>query len=427
MSLSGELIHSFHESPKQRQGVLKQQTKIMTRKAAIVLGLNVNALSVVRSVGRSGVDVFAVYAGGSVADKVGIRSRYLREAIRLPNGYADEDLLDALHRLGRASAARDIIIIPTSDAFALFLSTHKRALSERFIPAVPDFEILKKFLDKSESYQICIDNDVKAPETFSPRNKQELSEILPSIHYPSIVKPTQTFENPFPGTKGMLCYGENELVSAFSETPSLFGKVVIQKIVKSGDGRIIMCNAFCDRDGRVRGLFTGRKLRQWPMNFGQTSFGVSEDIPELKVITRNLLENIKYEGFAGLEFAEDQDTKEYYFIELNTRTSYPNQWYIDSGVDLVRRALESYGFFPKSGSSLTVQKDCVHWIDFNRDLMRQLRFGEGNSFPWLRSLFKTRSFAHWDPRDPVPFFYGLVDLVQSFTLFLWRRVRGDRS
>ncbi len=228
--------------------------------------------------------------------------------------------------------------------------------------------------------------------------------------FPVIVKPRYTFGTGFPGKNAV--FDEPRALLNFFSGNNLLGHCVIQQIIPSGDGDIIVTASYSADNGVVQAMYSGRKIRQHLPDYGATCFGISERHPDLEKQSRRFLENIGYKGFAALEFARSREDGRAYFLELNTRTYYHNQLFADAGVDLTQVGyLSASGHDFRSLLGPLEQREGLIWLDFRRDFqsMRiKRRQGRIRVAQWLRSIVAARSFAYWDWRDPVPFVLACI-------------------
>lgn len=371
--------------------------------SAIVLGTEVNGLAVIRSLGRLGVRCAAIApaARGNHANF----SRYLSSALVVALDSTDEQFIDALRELAAQLGGGPQVLIPTTDRFSEFLSRNIGRLSADYLPCCPRLEICDAFLDKWKTARICEEHRIRIPATTCPASPDELAAIAQVAQYPVVVKPRYTYGGAFPGKNAV--FDDSRGLTAFYQRTGLYDQCVVQQVIPSGDGDIIVVASYSGNDGRVRAMYSGRKLRQFLPDYGATCFGLSERHPDIEALSLRFLEGMRYEGFAALEFARSRPDGTTYFIELNTRTYYHNQLFADAGVDLTQVAyLDACGHDHRAVLGEPMQREGVVWLDFRRDYqsMRiKRRQGKISAGSWLRSLLTARSFANWDWRDPVPF------------------------
>jgi len=372
-------------------------------RGAVILGSNVNGIGVIRSLGRLGVTCGAIFPpqDGDHA----YHSKYLRVAERAAADADDHELREVLARAAGLLRAPRPVLIPTSDRYSQFLCTNQASLAEEYIFNCADIDLYDTFLDKWKTYGICNENNVLVPRTVCPQATDQLPAIARDLRYPVIVKPRYTFGDAFPG-KNAQCENITALL-AFFERHDVIGDAIIQEIIPSGDGDVLVLASYSDNDGKVRAMYSGRKIRQYLPDYGSTSFGISEKHPELEQRTREFLDKIGYRGFAMVEFARSRDDGRPYFLELNTRTAWTNRLFADAGVDLTQIGyLDMIGMDYEAVVGPIEQRDGINWLEFRRDFgsMRiKRKHQEITILQWLRSIVRARSFAYWSWRDPIPF------------------------
>lgn len=370
---------------------------------AIVLGSEVNGIAVIRSLGRLGVRCAAMFA--PIRGDHARHSRYLVDTHVVPADAGDEQLIAGLRTLASRLGRAPCVVIPTTDRYSQFLARNEDALSGDYLVCNPQRSLCDAFLDKWATAELCRSNGLLIPQTFCPTSSSDLARVAREIPYPVIVKPRYTFGTGFPGKNAV--FADERALLAFLADGTLLGKCVIQQIIPSGDGDILVTATYSGSGGTVEAIYSGRKLRQYLPDYGATCFGISERHPALEASTRDFLDNIGYRGFAALEFSRSRDDGRAYFLELNTRTYYHNQLFADAGVDLTQIAyLSAIGDTHRNEAASRKQRDGLVWLDFRRDFqsMRiKRRQGKITVAGWLHTILSARSFACWDWRDPVPF------------------------
>jgi predicted ATP-grasp superfamily ATP-dependent carboligase len=389
---------------------------------AIVLGTDVNGIAVIRSLGRLGVRCGAISA--RLPGDHAAHSRYLgwHETVRLDA--SDETLVSTLRSVADRLGSGRTVLIPTTDRYSEFLSRNQETLSNDFVCCCPDLELCDAFLDKWKTARLCIDHGILIPPTFCPETIDDLAKVAATVTFPVIVKPRYTYGTGFPGKNAV--FDEARALLSFFDGNDLLGHCVIQRIIPSGDGDILVTASFSADNGHVQAMYSGRKIRQYLPDYGATCFGISERHRDLEEQSRRFLEGIGYKGFAALEFARSREDGRAYFLELNTRTYYHNQLFADAGVDLTQ-----VGYLSASGHDFRAllgtleQREGLIWIDFRRDLQsmrikrRQRRIG---IVQWLCSVKTARSFAYWNWRDPTPFVFACAWRTRDFASNILKRL-----
>lgn len=391
------------------------------KNSAIVLGTDVNGIAVIRSLGRLGVRCGAL-STASRGDHAR-SSRYLSFAGVIPEDASDTALASIIRGAKKGFGDSPAVLIPTTDRYSEFLSRNRDALASEFILCSPAIDLCDAFLDKWKTAEICNDNGILIPQTACPRTADELAKVAREMPFPVVVKPRYTFGTKFPGKNAVFADAKGMLT--FFEASNLLGQCVVQQIIPSGDGDILVTASFSSGNGTVEAIYSGRKIRQFLPDYGATCFGISERHPVLETESRKFLDKIRYTGFAALEFARSRVDGRAYFLELNTRTYYHNQLFADAGIDLTQIGyLSATGYDIAPELRTLRQREGLIWIDFRRDFqsMRiKRRQGRITIAQWLRSIVAARSFAYWDWRDPAPFLIACCWRMKELAIHLFRR------
>lgn len=378
------------------------------RTPAIVLGLGVNGLAVVRALGRAGVPVIGVWSGGNEPGRL---SRYCR-AVRIADHRSPQGLVALLDALD--PAADRPALFPTMDADAAFINEEQDALGLHFRFHTAPRDVFARLASKLGIIDLLREHNVAAPASWHFDRLEEFEHERAKLPARVLVKPVETFRRVLPGG------AKNEL---FSDTRSLEAYVrsfvdhlpdmIFQEIVPSGDGHIYVCTVLLDANGEVVLRYTGRKIRQYKPDYGVTSFGISEWNEEIVRISTRFLQAIGFRGLCTLEFARDRETGRFLLLEANPRSYYHNGLCADCGVNF---PLAEYALLVGDPPPPPVrQRDGVHWIDVVRDLgslYRKRRRGELTVAAWLRSASKARSFATLALDDPGPWLDRTAQLAR---------------
>ena len=129
---------------------------------AIVLGMSVNGLGVVRSLGKEGVKAFAL---DSEASKPYMHTRYATPLI-CPDAQKEPErlkvfLLDLARKNGGTA-----VVFPTSDIFNAFVHRYRDELIPELLFSIPLTTLMNKLLDKKGQYDLARKFDVPTPMTF---------------------------------------------------------------------------------------------------------------------------------------------------------------------------------------------------------------------------------------------------------------------
>jgi predicted ATP-grasp superfamily ATP-dependent carboligase len=273
----------------------------------------VNGLAAIRSLGRAGIRVLAVDHRPSA---LGFRSRY-GERFLSPDPYEDENRFVAFIR-----ALGEVAVFPTHDDSLNAVARHADDLP--VLTPFPAWDVLERVQSKraqlEQAEAAAIDVPAVNPSTF-----------------PVVVKPDRSveFKRRF-RRQAFRCDTPAELENAYAKTEE-FGAIV-QELVPGGDDALYTVGSYISADGRVLGVFSGRKLRQTPPGIGTCRVGEAVWNQEVVDAALRLLAAFGYHGISQVEFKRDARDGRFKLMEINPRLW---QWHglaAACGVDLPRLA-----------------------------------------------------------------------------------------
>jgi len=379
----------------------------------VVLGLCPTGLAVVRSLGREGIPVFGV---DSSYYAISLFSRYCKKLVILNPRKDEEKLVKCLVKFA-LTVKHKPVLFATSDDFLIFIANNNNELSRYFIYPSINNEIADKFLDKEQFYKICNDVQIDYPKVYCPANMEDLRAISSIVRYPCIIKPIRTHEwaKTFKVKKAFKINSKEEMMQTMLKIQgtALEKNILIQELVEGPDNKIYFFAAYFDNKSNPLGYCTGRKIRQFPPEFGTTASAESLYVPEIIDKSINLLQRIEYHGLCDVEFKYDDKDHKFKIIEINPR---PGRWYglvEGAKVNLISRA-----YFDLTGlkmGQIDVQIDGLKWIFVWRDIISAfyyLRLKQLTFRNYFRSLKGKKIYAIYASDDALPFF------VFPFTLFV---------
>lgn len=377
---------------------------------AIVISSDTTGLAVIRSLGRRGVPVVALYYD---ANNHGYVSRYVRERGRVPHPERrEEEFVRAL--LDGAPRWEGGVLFPCSDAALATVSRYKASLASHYRVACPEWQIAQAFLDKKHTYELARSIGVPAPRTIVLRSMEDVEKHGPGAEYPCLVKPSQGhryFE--LFRTKMVLVKDFDELLAAYVRAAEHGLEVMLQEFIPGEDSRGVNYNGYF-ADGKPVAEFTAEKLASAPPTLGSPCVVKSSRIPGVLEAGRKLLAAACFYGFACTEFKEDARDGVYKLMEVNGRHNLSAQLAIRCGLDFpwieYRHLVQ--GVLPQAGES--DYEVGVYWIDLVRHLGNSLKyFGQGSYRPGriLEPYLHPHVFATLDGRDPRPFLKRCAHLV----------------
>ena len=187
------------------------------------------------------------------------------------------------------------------------------------------------------------------------------------------------------------------------------------------ESELLEFGVYVDHAGRAIRTMTGRKLRQYPINFGSASLARTESIAEVRSTSVAFLDQIGFKGIAHVEFKRDPRDGRLRMIEINPRAALFFQLARTAGVDIVAAAADDLSGRPVAPAR--EQRDGVRWQYGLKDAYAAASY----RLRPAASLFPapdvgsgpTRAAALWDPSDPLP-------AVAEPMLYLAKAIRRRR-
>jgi D-aspartate ligase len=323
--------------------------------AALVFNCHITGLAVARSLGSRGVPVIGLDRD---AKGYGLYSRHLAVAGRCPYPLEDEagfirlllEIGDALPRKG--------VLFPCLDEWVFAVSRHRAELEEFYLLPFSELDTVERILDKQLLYRKCEERGIPIPKTYY-LTQQRPELVADQIEFPCIVKPSlqREFTNEF-GEKVFRAEDRAQFLDLCERAGH--HPLLAQEIVGAGvDSFYSMCS-YLDASGVAKGVFVGRKLEQYPPDFGTACLVDSKYVGKIADRGVDILKQFGYHGISEVEFIYDERDKEYKLLDINTRVW---KWIglpIAAGVDLPWLAYTEA--VSGRGETAPRQRDGIRWV-----------------------------------------------------------------
>lgn len=274
----------------------------------IVLGLyGPNALGVVRSLGYEDIPV----VGFHIKDKFphASYSKYIKEKYLVDN---EEELFEKLIEYGRRQDKKGVIFA-TGDRYVLFCQDYAEELLNYYhVPLVPG-KNLRELLDKGENLKLGKQAGFKVPKS------QYLSEEL-WLEGKLIVKPITSIGTSKKDIK--IFESKRELEKAKEDLLERYKDMVVMEYIEGGVKENIEIHCYNSSQGPlIAGMV--RKLRALKNCVPGAIGSLIESIwiEELEKPARTLTKLLSFNGALDINLKQERDSSNYYFTEVNFRTS----------------------------------------------------------------------------------------------------------
>ena len=315
-----ELKQATHETPH----------GIPTPAPAIVAGLDLNGLGVVRSLGRMGVPVIAI---DTDVGKATARTRFGRKLrVRSLSG---TDFIDGLLGLREQFTTSPVLIL-THEASVATVSRERQRLDKAYRFTMPSQDLVETLLSKVRFQELAERCGFPVPRAARVSDAAS-AELLRQLRYPCVVKPATKIENP------KVKLSKAYKVSGYPEANSLWctlrdhtNEVIVQEWIEGGDSDIYFCLQYRPRGGGSLS-FVGRKTCQWPPLVGGTAtcMPAPEAAAELTALTDRFFARVGFAGLCSMEYKRDTRDGNYYMVEPTVcRTDFQEELATLNGVNI---------------------------------------------------------------------------------------------
>lgn len=369
-------------------------------------------MDLVRPLGLAGIRCAVAVPPGAASRF----SRFTQTAIDWANPWEQpDDMVEKLMQFGKAQAERPVLFFE-SDAELLMVSRHRDQLKSFFRFAIADQTLVEDLVDKERFQRLAERMRLPVPSA----RRLWPAESIPTdvdMRYPIIVKPLtrrpQTWRAVVQAGKALRIENADELRRVWPQLAASGLDLIAQELIPGPETCIESYHVYVNATDEIVGEFTGRKIRTYPRDYGDSTALETTDATDVAVLGRALVRRLHLRGVAKFDFKRAPDGT-LYLLEINPRFNLWHHLGAVAGVnlpalvyaDLVGERMTS------PGTARAGLRWCRMWQDARA--ARQTQLSIGRWLRWTLSCEAKRLLA-WD--DPMPF-AGAV---------LWRVMDGIRS
>lgn len=320
------------------------------------------------------------------------------------------------------------VVFVTSDDYVQVLAANREELDSCYLLNIPSEEILRTIVSKWEQVESAASLGISTPRTVVFNCEDDLTTTRDDMIFPVFLKGLYTPEwrRVFGGTrKGFVVGNIDEMRAKVGEALKQGVRVLAQEIVQGPDTNNVEFHSYFSISGDPLAVFTFRKLRQHPINFGIGCAVESNDDPELVDVGLRYFKGLGYRGAGQAEFKRDERDGKLKLIELNPR--YWQQIALTTACGINIPLVQYLDLTGQPLPPINEVKIGFKWINIYMDVQSFLgyrREGELGVKDWLKSLVGPGMLSDFAWDDPGPFLYemkyGKV-IVNS----LWRLAKSD--
>jgi D-aspartate ligase len=298
---------------------------------AIVVGIDLNGLGVIRSLGRAGVSVMAL---DTDLNKPAAATRFgHKKRIRALSG---PELIADLLAL-RAQLDCNPVLLLTQESSVATVSAARDRLSGAYRFTMPGALLMEELLNKISFQQLAERHNYPIPRAIRLFDDASLENVR-ELRYPCIVKPTS--KDPEYGRRFAKAYKVSTAEDVFrlwSAMREVVSDVIVQEWIEGADSDVYFCLQYRPPGGGQSVSFVGRKTCQWPIQVGGTAscMPAPEFADELTAMTDGFFAAVGFIGIGSMEYKRDPRDGRFYMVEPTVgRTDYQEEIASLNGVNI---------------------------------------------------------------------------------------------
>lgn len=394
----------------------KRGDNIKKEHCVLILGGRVNGYSIIQELYEKGVKEIVLF---DVEKRVASASNKIKEYKTIKN--SAENLYSELNRLHKEY--EKIVIFPSDD---LYLENLHKIYDE-----IQDFCFVpmnnNNFLECSNKYvqyEYCEKLGVPYPKTKHIKIKEELMFI--NIQYPILIKPNKRDDLKKKVFRNMTLENESDLHKNREKLENYIdaGISFLASEIIPGDGSCIYAYVgYRNKKGEILNEWTGKKLSQFPDDFGVFSSASNEAPDVISEQGRKLLEGMNIYGIAEPEFKYDHRDGKYKLTEINLRSMMWHRVGNLSGVNIqYSQYLDALGKTVPHQDQLKNKN--IHFVYLRHEIINLIS-RPGYSKIFYHNIFTSDEthFAMFDRKDLKPFIMDCKETSASIIATCLRKLK----
>ncbi|HBA37651.1 MAG TPA: hypothetical protein DCY94_02920, partial [Firmicutes bacterium] len=347
---------------------------------AVILGSDDNAYGFARAIYEEFNQKSIALATSLI--KVSANSKIL-DVIVDTKLHNEKHLIEVLLDLGKKLKREyeKIFIIACSDSYLEMLVRNKDKLESIYENKFIDVDLLYTFNNKKRFYEMCEKHKIPYPKFISctPKDYEDAISRI-DFGFPLILKPDNSnsleyLDAEFDGKeKVYFIRNKKELLKKIETiySSSYQGILIIQKFIRGDDTNMRVLNTYSDKNGKVRVMSLGQPILEeyHPILYGNYAAIISVEgiFPIMKEL-KAFLEEIKYTGAANFDIKIDDNSKQYFLLEMNPRPGRSSLYSTFSGASIQTAYVEDLVYGKLSDNLGNTQE--VLWMNVPMKLVKK--------------------------------------------------------
>ena len=325
------------------------------------------ALEIVRSLGEAGLKVVVSELDTNSSKPLSAASKYCCDFISVPS-YSCNDFLELCTQC-------EVVIPVSTNTIIQCLKNASAKYPDRFL--LPSTELFNKVNDKYSLSKIAKKIGVVVPKSIEICEEADCVNAAAAIGYPVVLKLCND-EGMFlsPGDRYRIVSSEAELGNAWRAL-SQHGKEILMQEYIIGVG--VGLSAVYDKKHSCVMSFQHKRLREYPIDGGPSTYCESINQKNIGDVGRKLLDALEWTGPAMVEFKYDYNSQRLVLLEIN-----PRYW---GSLPLARKSGLN---FPLAHFNLIAEKVFETPLEYQEG--RKLKFFITDLIATLKEMSRSRNY-----------------------------------
>jgi D-aspartate ligase len=369
---------------------------------ALILGGHVNGYSIVKELYEQGIKDIAIFDSGRSLARFSNKVLHCSKIDNKPS-----TLLRKLKLLNKQYDY--IVIFPTDDLQVESLHSIYNEVSD-FCYLPFNRETVIESSDKFFQYQACEKAGVPFPKTVNVKNKADL-ESIDHLTFPLLIKPSTRKDLTVNVFRTLYLQNVEDYLSAKTKLAEHIEKgieFVISEFVPGDDTNIYAYTCFRSQSGLILNEWAGKKLTQYPDNYGVFCSASNKAPKEILKQGRTLVEEFNAFGIVEPEFKYDYRDGKYKLMETNLRSM---MWHRTGSISGVKLHETQYNYATGKAINHYDQdmSKSIHFVLMLHEIPNLIaRKGYWKHFKHNVFGGHKRVWAIFEWGDMKPFFYSLL-------------------
>lgn len=269
--------------------------------------------------------------------------------IKNVNIWSQDVFFATLNDFAKEHQGKKIVVIPTNETYAEFITKNPEKLNEQFVYNLPSYEIIKSLTNKETFYKTYANSGLLFPKTIYYDCKQNENNFT-DLTYPLVVKPANVVMY-----NHLYFEGKNKIYKVNSEEElqetiaiikhgGYTDQMILQEFIPGDDSYLFDAVVYVNSQGNVEFMSfaqIGLQERTKGMvgNAAVLINGFNTTIGNVKKMSKDIkkfMEAIKYRGFAEVDMKYDIRDNTFKVLEINARQGRCSYYVTALGKNLVR-------------------------------------------------------------------------------------------